>query len=321
MTAVQDRADTLAEALEKLSTAAALRATSPLRSQLIDIQRDLTALWVRLFGSITAKPENGNQSAEFVTEVAHRLGLLARPGVIDPDHAAVAWLSAYAAGVDHALGTAPEIPDGLSTRDQAPPLDMDRHISRAVQRAIASVYTTRIDGDGFVAVQGALVTARVAVSRVEAAIAAHVTSAASEAVRDVARNTGAEIIWVAERDGCAHCLAYSGETTAIGVFPHGLTFADEPLRPHGLLMGPPLHPHCRCVLDCWDPSDTAVVTALKREARRSVLKGWRTPTESEGVRLRAAGRLLNEGAALPKTVEDQAARAVRRGSFRNGRRS
>jgi hypothetical protein len=57
--------------------------------------------------------------------------------------------------------------------------------------------------------------------------------------------------------------------------------------------------------------------ALKREARRSVLKGWSLESESQASRLDAAERLLQRGARLPGTVEREARQAVRARRFRS----
>lgn len=144
-------------------------------------------------------------------------------------------------------------------------------------------------------------------------------SAANDGYADALAAAGRSRIWVAERDACVHCLAYAGETAGPGIpFALGLTFGDKPLvlSAHQIpLVSPPLHPHCRCVIQLWDEADTAVVDALKREAKRSVLRGFSLPSESEGARIRAAARLLAIGAGLPKTVEDRARRAVRAGRF------
>lgn len=139
----------------------------------------------------------------------------------------------------------------------------------------------------------------------------------------VAKQLGVGTVWVAERDGCVVCLAYSGVTAPVGLpFPPDLTFGDRkpsPPWPGGVLWYPPRHPNCRCstrpVAGFDLETERAFAAALRREARRSIVRGFSLPTESEGVRLRAADRLLRVGANLPKTVEDYGRRAVRRGRF------
>jgi hypothetical protein len=123
---------------------------------------------------------------------------------------------------------------------------------------------------------------------------------------------------------CVHCLAYAGEVIHMhDSFPVGLTYGKKPLVPWPepqWLSGPPLHPNCRCRLSVWlghaegAPGPT-LPEVLKREAQRSVLKGWRMESEPESVRLAAADRLLARGVNAPKSVKNYARTAIKRGRF------
>jgi len=149
--------------------------------------------------------------------------------------------------------------------------------------------------------------------------------AVNEGSSAYAEEAGHRRVWVAERDACLHCLAYAGQVAEPGAhFPVGLTFASRPLKPPpDGLPNPPLHPNCRCrvwpyrggdpVLEAHQPNAN-IATALAREARRSVLKGW-SAFASTPERLRAAERLLAAGAALPKSVQQRAARDVQQRKF------
>lgn len=53
--------------------------------------------------------------------------------------------------------------------------------------------------------------------------------------------------------------------------------------------------------------------ALKREARRSVAKGWALESESDTVRTAAARKLLDGNADLPKSVVAETRRRLRAG--------
>lgn len=126
------------------------------------------------------------------------------------------------------------------------------------------------------------------------------------------------VLWVAERDACASCLAYSGQYKPAGTatsFPDGLTYGDTPVKPFGgSLPAPPLHPHCRCQLTPYSPSwGPGLPDALKREAERSVLRGWALPSESATARARAARRLLADGTEVldVKSVRADARRRLR----------
>lgn len=137
-------------------------------------------------------------------------------------------------------------------------------------------------------------------------------------VAEVARERGHHVVWVAERDACLHCLAYQGRVTAPGVpFPPGLTYADKALVQFGLLLGPPLHPHCRCQLELTDLEAGTLDVGLAREAARSVARGL-TDHASEPARFRAADRLVKSATTLlPKSVLDRARRNVRDRRFKD----
>jgi hypothetical protein len=116
----------------------------------------------------------------------------------------------------------------------------------------------------------------------------------------------ANIVWLAERNGCLHCLAYQGQVIEPGSqFPKGLTFSDRPIEPYEDFWYPPLHPNCRCQVDLtYHPVGTD--DTLVREAQRSVARG--SALASEPASRRAADRLLQGPTLLPKTVVQRARR-------------
>lgn len=173
----------------------------------------------------------------------------------------------------------------------------------------------------------ALATAHRAVHSLERTARWGVNRSVAEGTTVVTEEAGASRLWLAERDACVHCLAYAGEIAGPGrAFRGGLTFGKKPLVPAGEdVPNPPLHPNCRCRVMAWrgiwsSGGDTSFPEALKREARRSIARGWSLESESERTRVDAARRLLAVGAGLPKTVEEYAARAIRKGKFPRGRR-
>lgn len=138
-------------------------------------------------------------------------------------------------------------------------------------------------------------------------------------VAEVARERQRAVVWIAERDACLHCLAYQGRVVEPGKpFPPGLTYADKSLPQLGALLGPPLHPHCRCQLEETDLEPGTIDPGLAREAARSVARGL-TDHASEPARLRAADRLVKGALGsrlLPKSVLDRARRNVRDRRFK-----
>lgn len=123
-------------------------------------------------------------------------------------------------------------------------------------------------------------------------------ASANEGLRAVAdQSPDLTAIVKAERDGCLTCLSKAGTTEK-----------------------PPFHPRCRCTsLVLEAESAKAVAEGLKREAERSILRGWSLPGESEAKRLQAARQLLARGTDLPKSVQDYARKAIRQGHFPRGR--
>lgn len=152
-------------------------------------------------------------------------------------------------------------------------------------------------------------------------IARQVTNESSnDALTTISHKTSDLVsVWRAERDACVHCLAYQGHTDTGSGYPKGLTFGDTPIK-DGIVHRPPLHPNCRCTQSLVHKDVVAPLSkALKREAKRSVLRGWSRPSESEAARLKAAKRLVSQGNTLPKSVNAYAEAAIRAGEFKRGR--
>jgi hypothetical protein len=168
------------------------------------------------------------------------------------------------------------------------------------------------------ATAGADITAAVspalaAANRLTNTVTYTVVEAGNRSVRQVADTAGLAVVWVAETDACVHCLAYSGRVSHPGgQFPGGLTYGAKSYYPDPLET-PPLHGRCRCRLEVL--RDQSYADALRREADRSVLRGFSLPSESMGVRIGAAQRLIDRGVDAPKTVLAFTRRAIKAGEF------
>jgi len=157
-------------------------------------------------------------------------------------------------------------------------------------------------------------TAHRAVTTAQADTAWAASRAVSEGVAAGAMAAGADLIWMAERDACLHCLAHAGLFVHPGnLFPTGVSFDPKgsklPAVPY-----PPLHPHCRCRIKVFDPDDLVFAESLRREAERSVARGF-SNYASRPRRVAAAGAVVATSHRLPKTVLARAARDVKLGSF------
>lgn len=126
---------------------------------------------------------------------------------------------------------------------------------------------------------------------------------------------GEVLIWQPERDACVRCQRYAGQFRARGEkFTDGLTFDPDATEPKGKLTGPPLHPNCRCELEIIPRAAADDNSkALRREAERSILKGWALPSESNAARVRAAQELLNSNVIAPKSVISETRKRLKSG--------
>lgn len=320
---VQQHADDLSDRIRALVALEGPKVSGALASRLDLLLPDLVRMWVRFYGGSDRGPRPGRgEAADFAERAAAKVRaalnpIAVRQGVLDE-----AWLTAYGMGTDHAIDTAPVVPLSLPERDQADTPDLGAVVVETLAHALTALSEESVEAHGFASVGVAVARARTAVRRIDTITAYELTRAATEGVLDVAKDQGTQVMWVAERNGCLHCLAYSGATTnPSGTpskgFPEGLTFADRPLNPPTPFVGPPLHPRCRCTLELFDPRDQAIADGLKREARRSVLRGWAHESESGPAKVRAADRLLMtaSGQDMPKSVKAVARKAVDQGGF------
>ena len=206
---------------------------------------------------------------------------------------------------------------GLPTQGEAPPASTT---GRTFDQDLENIITLAEQGmtanpDQAEPIYNQASTATQELSRTEvnrtAAVAAEVT----------ARAMGASgVVWVSERTACVHCIGLAGEVAQFGQpFPAESRFAEKQLTWTGYNGRPPRHPNCRCRVIPWD-GGTETPEALKREAERSVARGWALLTESNAARLRALDRLLRSpGLRLPPSVVRRARRALELGQFPEGR--
>lgn len=149
--------------------------------------------------------------------------------------------------------------------------------------------------------------------RVRGTISDTITTAAAEGELQAAEIANVPLVWVAETTACVHCLAYSGVVVNPGDdFPAGLSYGR---RPQAGSPGrtPPRHPRCRCEVEPLRSQDYA--DALRREADRSVLRGFSLESESMKTRIEAAEDLLERDPDAPKSVIEFARDAVDEGRF------
>ena len=148
---------------------------------------------------------------------------------------------------------------------------------------------------------------------VERDVVTLVNAAGNAGATAVADAAGLPTVWIAETNACVECLAYSGRVAKPGkTFPGGLTYGAKSYNPEPVAY-PPRHPRCRCTVEPLRSGEYA--EALRREADRSVLRGFSLESESLKTRIDAADRLVARGVDAPKSVVAFARRAVKAGEF------
>lgn len=334
-----------ANSLLQLERLARTGATAPIRMQLASVFSRTAAEYVQMFGSLEAAPDP-LQVMPLQRQLAVRLETIER------DYSQFLTRSAQQAleqGVDHAVSRATTAGGVVNAADFELSPEVEQAIEAVagqvddkLQQAAAMTVTMKIST--FADLQAPMAKAYSAAAAIDQTAAWTVNRSSNDGIAAVAGRTGGKLLWIAERDACLVCLALSGHLAdpATGeMFDEDATFGKPGSAPSVWpyeipLTGPPRHPWCRCRLEIWygvttpvgGPLDSALYganaamgggvdlpAALRREAKRSVLRGWSMPSESGKARVEAADRLLKAGSGMPKSVERAAKTAVRNGRY------
>lgn len=185
-------------------------------------------------------------------------------------------------------------------------------LARQAQRDIASD-VAKARALAAIDPSAAFAAASSAETRIRRSVTTLVGGAGNAGTTAVADLANLPTVWVAETNACVTCLAYSGKVAKPGKkFPKGLSYGPRSTVASPLDY-PPAHPNCRCTVEPLNSQEYA--DALRREADRSVLRGFSLTSESVATRVEAARRLLAEGVDAPKSVIAYAQRAVKAGKF------
>jgi hypothetical protein len=315
----------------------------PMRTRLADLFRSLAGRYVLLTGGLD-RPIADPAQARALQQI-YADGLADLREFAEADRLADFARQALGRGLDYANRyLADPVTTATLPAEVVQAIDnLDQQISEKVGDALHFADQTPLTGwDDLVRQVG---KAHQIPNSVERTVTTVVNRANGSAIRQAAVAKGASLLWVAEPDACVICLALSGhviDPSSGDGFDEEATFgkpgsAPDVWPPGEPLMEPPRHPYCRCHPELWfgphvpegGPEENALYNrpgvaagvdlpaALRREAKRSVVYGWSLPSESNKIRLDAAGRLLQAGAGLPRTVEERAHKAVARGEFDN----
>lgn len=314
--------------LAKLEDRVAADSTAKLKAKL----ERLTLRGLALYRSLDPGPDNVGARRMARNLLADQLSGLIDEEVRDSLREAIreGVDTAYRAGIEQAATEIGRNPADFLTPKPDELDDIDSGALDAAREEVSKAVNHMAGAETAEDVETAFAVARRSVTRTERAARSGVNRGLSAGTSEVAAATGTQRLWIAERDACLHCLAYAGLVAGTGAdgrpapFPGGRTFARKSYHPEPVA-NPPLHPNCRCRVRLWraewdGDGETSVPEALRREALRSVLRGWSLPSESERARLDAARRLLERGGLnMPKSVQDYARRSIRQGSFGKGR--
>lgn len=188
---------------------------------------------------------------------------------------------------------------------------LDALVSEAISLAHRNLLGSDFSTGGMGALLAALQPVTASANKVEVAAAWSINTASNEAVYETAKKLKETTTWISERDACVDCQSFNGVTNTGEGFEADINFGVDV---SGRKDFPPLHPRCRCAIEVGITEEYA--QALKREAVRSILRGIKTDSESEKVRIDAAARLLETHPdGVPATVMKYAEKSIKNGSF------
>lgn len=272
-------------------------ATASMRRVLVQLFAQLEALWPGDDASPLEKRKALSKiKISRLDKASQQVGALLLDGMYD------ALKAGWSAGLSESVSAGVAVEKTLNVTVPKRLIDISRTIEGKIsERVIAGTVAlrtakTKQEAKAAIALAGQSITA------VRQASTYVVNGAANVALDRVAATDSTLItVWHPERDACVRCLNRAGE-----------------IDPDEI---PPEHPFCRCTLWVLErESGARVADGLRREAERSILRGWSRPSESEAVRIEAARKLLAKGTDLPKSVQAYARRAIKAGEFPRGRK-
>lgn len=289
------------------------------------MQSMLTRQWMKMFGDISYIPTTSEAKKFIDTVKPIMLSKLNLPDKVS-DQILATLFDAMDAGIEHAALNMEE-PDSkpkkklkkLTPRTRTA-FDAIKDVVKSARKSLGGLTPRKLAQGGFPELLRATQEVRGVTNRVDQNVRWCVNNAGNDGVfQQVTSNPNYRLMWVAERDGCLHCLRLQGTFVKPGKDFPAVTFASKPLG--GTVKQPPRHPRCRCTLTPYKPGDGSNAhQALQREAIRSVLRGWSDPNQSDKAKVDAAQRLLADPTLdVPKSVRATAQRAVKNGTFGNAK--
>lgn len=328
------------DALQTIENRAVRAATLSGFGEIDDAVKAATMGWIEAFGSASAEGEAGSALSALIRSAAgsvtkslagvHKDAVKAMDGAME--EAMKLALGQTATVVAGASGEkAPEVamPDPPKQAEKDAQA-LGKAVSQAESRAKKLLTPTTVLRLGLRGLLAPLATARAAINSAVLMISTNINRAVDNVQKAAAKAVPVDDepkleVWIANRDACVRCSAYAGEIIVSGEsFPGGLSWDPKSREKNAPAVRPPLHPNCRCRTVPWKaswkkPGQVSLPEAARREAERSIARGFSLPSESNASRVRALKELLKTDPQLPKTVLAAAKKAAESGTFPKGR--
>lgn len=328
------------DALLTIENRAVRAATLAGFGEIDDAVKAATMGWIQAFGSASAEGEAGSALTALIRGAAgsvtkslagvHKGAVKAMDeAMLDAMKLALGQTASVVAGASGEKAPEISLPDPPAAA-KADAEALGKTVSQAETAAKKMLTPTNVLRLGLRGLLSPLATARQAINAARSMISSNV----NRAVDVVQKASAAALpkddepkleVWIASRDACVRCSAYAGEIIAEGKsFPGGLSWDPKSREANAPAVRPPLHPNCRCRTVPWKaswkkPGQVSLPEAARREAERSIARGFSLPSESNASRVRALKELLKTNPQLPKTVLAAAKSAANKGTFPKGR--
>lgn len=328
------------EAIQAIENRAVRAATLAGFGEIDDAIRSATVNWIKAFGSASAEGEAGSALASMIREAGgsvtkslagvHSGAVKAMNGAMEEAmKAALGQAATFVAGASGEKAPEVSLPDPPA-QAKADAQAAGKTVEQAQAAAKKMLNPTTVLRLGLRGLLAPLATARSAITAIQRMISTNVVRAVDNVQKAAAKALPDDDepkleVWICSRDACARCTAYAGEIIASGKsFPGGLSWDPKSREKNAPAVRPPLHPNCRCKTVPWKaswkkPGQVSLPEAARREAERSIARGFSLPSESNASRVRALKELLKTNPDLPKTVLAAAKKAAESGTFPKGR--
>lgn len=298
-----------------LEVAAAVAASGPITEALKSVLSWGHVEWIRLFGKPRVR-QSGPEFDAFTAALVKRLGKVrVSPQATLLDFARKARLLGVAQGFAEAGARPTDVPTAIDWTSH-------ERATQAVEAARGKLTDAAnlvggLQRGSFLTVNRALAPAQQAANIVHRTARTITNDELNRGIASVSDELGARLLWVSERDSCAHCQALSGHFAVDGEFDWHMTFAKKAYEPPEIpFTGPPRHENCRCRSTPYLGHDAAAAEAVTHDweqARQEALANGDEVAAAAAVKAAAAAK-ASAAYDLPTALRREAERAILMGT-------